>query len=522
MTSLISGIIFILLGIAAVLVKRSRFYNSNDVVHSTVRRAATIIFPVIGILILLSGMFFIADSDKSYVAEWINGNLATTFEPGPKIKLFGNVYPYDRVIAVATPTFVAEKDTDKTDSEGKDLVAVEQGSKTVNGTLPPPLVRFTDSAKGNAYGIIRVSLPLERKALLNIHRELGSIEALVDNVLKNVFRSAAIASARLMSIQDYITKRGSDFDEYFSDQVAHGIYKTIVSEEVVSKAIPTEADKTSVSGESINKNKTTVSNEGKTIEEKVAIVYESGIPVRQGINDIARYGLEVITAKITYINPEARVRKLIGDQRDVEARSALAENKRRASLLEAEAEAAEGQKRVAQVRAKELADKEQLLIREEAQKTATLIQAQKKLEQARLDKDQLVVNENAKKEATLIQAQKQLEEAKLLRETAAVKAEEAAHKKKELILIGEGEAAKKSAIMKADGALKQKLETYERVMEKFAKEFGKQKWVPEIQMGGANTTGPGNEAANLINILTAKTLQDLGLDMNVSRSSLVK
>lgn len=35
-------------------------------------------------------------------------------------------------------------------------------------------------------------------------------------------------------------------------------------------------------------------------------------------------------------------------------------------------------------------------------------------------------------------------------------------------------------------------------------------------MGGAASENGGNEAANLINLLTAKTLNDLGLDMSIS------
>ena len=68
--------------------------------------------------------------------------------------------------------------------------------------------------------------------------------------------------------------------------------------------------------------------------------------------------------------------------------------------------------------------------------------------------------------------------------------------------------------MEADGALEHKLHTYETVMERFAIEFGKQKWVPEVQMGGSGE-GAGNEAGNLINLLTATTLKQLGLDMEM-------
>ncbi len=68
--------------------------------------------------------------------------------------------------------------------------------------------------------------------------------------------------------------------------------------------------------------------------------------------------------------------------------------------------------------------------------------------------------------------------------------------------------------MSADGALTQKLTTYENVMSKFATEFGKQKWVPEIQMGG-QSGGTGNTVNDLLSLLTTKTAKDLSLDMSL-------
>ena len=49
-------------------------------------------------------------------------------------------------------------------------------------------------------------------------------------------------------------------------------------------------------------------------------------------------------------------------------------------------------------------------------------------------------------------------------------------------------------------------------MGKFAEEFGKQKWVPNIQMG-APASGNSNQASTLIDMLTAKAAKDLSLDL---------
>lgn len=65
--------------------------------------------------------------------------------------------------------------------------------------------------------------------------------------------------------------------------------------------------------------------------------------------------------------------------------------------------------------------------------------------------------------------------------------------KQEQILRGEGDGAYKRLVIEADGALAQKLETYEKVMGRFAAAIEKRKWVPEVQMGGGAGTDSGSK-----------------------------
>ncbi|PHS22335.1 MAG: hypothetical protein COA83_11895 [Methylophaga sp.] len=77
--------------------------------------------------------------------------------------------------------------------------------------------------------------------------------------------------------------------------------------------------------------------------------------------------------------------------------------------------------------------------------------------------------------------------------------------------------------MEADGALAQKLMTYEAVMKRFAQAIEKQKWVPEIQMGASSSNGSavegGSSAMALIDMLSVKTAKDLALDMSLSTNN---
>jgi hypothetical protein len=71
--------------------------------------------------------------------------------------------------------------------------------------------------------------------------------------------------------------------------------------------------------------------------------------------------------------------------------------------------------------------------------------------------------------------------------------------------------------MNADGALQAKLDAWVDVNSRYAAAIEKQKWVPDIQMGGQQ--GSGNSASELIDMLKAQTAKELKLDMNVKSNN---
>lgn len=107
---------------------------------------------------------------------------------------------------------------------------------------------------------------------------------------------------------------------------------------------------------------------------------------------------------------------------------------------------------------------------------------------------------------------------------AAAQVEEAIAFKKSEILRGEGEAARKRLVMDADGALDKKLEAMVQMSRYYAGAIEKAQpgaWVPTIQMGQGAATGGGSSTA-LVDMLTAKTAKDLGVDMSVVRGNTKK
>lgn len=95
--------------------------------------------------------------------------------------------------------------------------------------------------------------------------------------------------------------------------------------------------------------------------------------------------------------------------------------------------------------------------------------------------------------------------------------EAAEFEKQKLILQGEGEAAKKRAIMSADGALDKKLQAWIQVNQNYAEALKGTQLVPSIVMGNSDATKGGSGATALLDLLMVKTAKDLSLDMTVPK-----
>ena len=91
------------------------------------------------------------------------------------------------------------------------------------------------------------------------------------------------------------------------------------------------------------------------------------------------------------------------------------------------------------------------------------------------------------------------------------------------IALGEGESKRRQMVMEADGALEKKLAALVEINKMWADAIkGYQgQWVPSVMMGSnSQSVQAGGGAMDLVNLLTAKTAMDLGLDMKVVTKSL--
>jgi hypothetical protein len=129
---------------------------------------------------------------------------------------------------------------------------------------------------------------------------------------------------------------------------------------------------------------------------------------------------------------------------------------------------------------------------------------------------------SAKWKQEVIKAQ-QVTEAEQRKKVAELDMQAAEMKKKELILLGEGEAGRRKLVMEADNALQAKLDAYVKVeqirWDNIAKYQGS--WVPQTVFG-AGQGQAGSGAQSMIDLLTAKTARDLNLDMTITKPKVVE
>lgn len=325
-------------------------------------------------------------------------------------------------------------------------------------------VRYQDGGMGTIYGKSRYFLPTDEKTMIELHKAFRSNAGVANKVIKPVTEEAMNLTAGLMrSEEGYATKRAI-FTELAKDQVSKGPYVT-------------RLDTITVKDEAT----------GKSVYKQIPVIKvgEDGIQMHRS-SDLAVYGISLKGFQLNDPGFEPSTMKQISDKREATM-----------AIITAKANAEKAK---------------QMAITAEEDGKAAVMTAQYEM---KVIKERAVVDAERVKEVAEIKAKQKVEVAK----QATLEATQFKNRAKEIkqanILEGEGLAEKKRLLMEADGALEQKLSAYKHVMTVAFTEFGKQKWVPEVQMG-ASGSGSGSEAANLINILTAKTLTDLGLDMKIN------
>jgi hypothetical protein len=324
-------------------------------------------------------------------------------------------------------------------------------------------IRFNDGGHANISGGISWEMPMTDEHLNLLHTKFGSHKAIEQQLVRTMVEKSIYMTGPLLSSTESYAGRRNELLRLIEDQTSNGIYQT--------KTI-TEVQKDPITG----------------VDRKVSVVQlvtdKDGKPIRVEESPLLEFAVRVFNLAINEIAYEGRVEEQIQQQQQatMQVQIAIAEAKRAEQQVlttqkEGEANAAKAEWAQKTIAAKQTTEAEM-------KKTVAETEAKQKLEVARLDAE----------------AAKQFKVAETAR--------------------GEGESARKKLVMDADGALEKKLEAWLEAQKAYAKAVGQHQgpWVPSVVMGGNGGQVQGAFGAQqLIELLTAKTARDIGLDMLMTK-----
>ncbi len=329
-------------------------------------------------------------------------------------------------------------------------------------------VRFNDGSICNISGTCRIITPATAADAISLIVVQG-FRTYNDMELKLILpavRNSLRLTANLMSARESYSERRSDFIYWAWDQIQNGAYET----QDVTRTI-----KDLITGEEMDR-------VFKVIKTKDNVV--GGTPLYQK-NPLKGLGIRLSNFEIKSFVYAKKVKQQIATQQEALMAVATAKaNAQRAEQEKITAEA-EGQKDVM---------------------TARYIKEKEKI--------QAVVDAQKDKEVAETHAAKKLAVAKLDRKAAE-------QIKQKEILLGQGEAERKRLVLAADGALKQKLATYENVMSIWADAYSK-RLVPTVMMGGGGKGQLDTNAIQMSEVLGIMALKQLGLDLTVPKGAVIK
>jgi hypothetical protein len=317
-------------------------------------------------------------------------------------------------------------------------------------------IQFNDAGTGLIKGSINYELPLDPVKMTEIHSFYPTQEALENSLIKPALNKSIYLTGPLMSSKESYAERRTQMIQYVEDQTQNGVYLT--STRIVEVPDESAAERLDPNGKPLPPPTKRV-----TLAE---IQMSNSVPSRAEQGQLARFNIRAFNFAIEDLDYEATVDQQIAQQQGITmaVQTSIAQAKQ--AQQDAITAAAKGSANIAQTRAEQ-----------EVEKTRAVVQAEKEREVARLN------------------------------------AEKAGFYKTEQILRADADSEYKRRILAADGALQQKLATYEKVQGMWAQAFQNYKGqlVPGVVMGG----GPagGNAAQVFMDLLTAKTAKDLALTM---------
>lgn len=443
---------------------------------TTARQHSRIAGPVVGTLLLigvLSESVFYAEPGYVYHVRTILGAEHVVSDVGYQFFFFGRWNAWKRALTVQAVEGGSEK-----------LDYTEVESSETSAALPPQNIMFLDQVDANAQATVRFLIPTDQVAFLRLTHEYRTPENLLRTALIPAFKETLQANASLMSAEEYYSGGRTEFNNEFENQMTNGIY-VVRREEVSQQQLRRQKGTANVA---LGTDQEDFGDETRVVFVVNKVLDESGIPRRKR-QKFVDYGIAVVDARITQMNPNQRFVERMQLKQKASADRAIAREQRIQEEEQRLLAISRGEREVAERQAK-----------------------------AKVEQIQLTTEADTQKQLAITEATKLQEQAAIERETAEINLQKAQIEAKTRRTLADAEAYQKRVILQADNALAQKLDAEIAIQKIWAEAFAKRN-VPQYVFGSGSGTpsGSDSETRAFMQLLTLDAAKRLSYDRDVKK-----
>lgn len=315
-------------------------------------------------------------------------------------------------------------------------------------------VRFNDATTADLKGIAQYILPSDEKDMILLHTTHRTPSSLVSKRLAPYTKECLQSSAQLMSSEKHYGGGRAQMAQDFLSQLKEGVYLLKVEEKIIFDTL-----------EKDNK---------RIYETEIQLETTTKLPKRK-TSSIKEYGITVADGAITDVDYEKKVDEKLVKIIDAATKSAISKQDLMTAQQQTLTAKAQGEKALVEIE-----------YEQKQEQTKQVVAAQTKVKVAEQDK----LQQKIAYEGSILEAKKIKE-------------------------LADAESYAKKKIMIADGALEKKLAAYVQVQDSWAKAFGVYTGdiVPTYMIGSSYAPGSYNGAQNFMDLMTAKTMKDLNLEL---------
>lgn len=214
-------------------------------------------------------------------------------------------------------------------------------------------VRFNDAATAKISGQIKYKMPMKQDAILLIHQDFRSYEAVQRDLIRQVVAAALKQTATLFGAEEVYSTRRADFIYLVNEQIKNGLYATTYTE-VVKK-----------------------DEDGNNfIKRTVAVrTKEDGTPIISERSAFDRYDIELIQLVVNDIDFDQKTEELIAKRKEADQEKVVAKAKAERAKQDAITAEEQGKANVALAEAEALVIKKKAVIEAEKLKEIAAQQA---------------------------------------------------------------------------------------------------------------------------------------------------